>query len=260
MSSKPKVELQKITKLDKSEVIRYSCVDKCKTDYEDVFNRCYKINGTDSFNEESLNAQKGFFTELSEDLVKTWHKILLACFLAFLISYAILMLFRYAIKYVIWIIYGSFVALFVIGAIGFWIASAINYSNNKDLSLFAAALVLTLVALIAIIILIYFQKRIKLVAKLFKEASKALVDVPTILFEPFLTFISLLLAFILFIVFMIILQTSGDPVNIRNTDGSNHVSFKGGIGAVFAYILNFISFFWFTQFILGCQHFIIAGW
>lgn len=254
MTAKPKVEVN--TKLfEQSNIKHYSCVEKCKPDYEEVFNRCVKINNTESHDE----ASKGFFNELSEDLINTWHKILLSCFIAFIFSYSVLMLFRYAIKYVIWIIYGGFVALFAIGALVCWIFAGIQYSKNQDASLMVPAGVLTLIALLAVGILLYFRSRIKLVAKLFKEASRALVDVPSILFEPVLTFVSLILAFVPFIIFLIVIQTTGEPVNDRNSDDSVHVTYKSDGVATFAYILNFISFYWFVQFIFGCQHFIIAG-
>jgi hypothetical protein len=35
-------------------------------------------------------------------------------------------------------------------------------------------------------VLYYFREKIRLVAKLFKEAAKALIDIPTVLFEPIL--------------------------------------------------------------------------
>lgn len=259
MTTKPKLELDKKFSIDGSDIVHYTCVEKCKLDYEEVFNRCIKVNGTDSYSEEQLKAQKSFFSALSEDLIRTWHKILLVCFISFILSYSVLMLFRYAVKYVIWIIYGGFVALFIVAAIAFWIVAAIKFSKTKDASMMVPAGFLTLIALVAIIILMYFRKRIRLVAKLFKETSKALVDIPTILLEPILTFLSLILAFVPFILFMIVIQTTGDPVDIKNQDKSIHVSFESGAGAILAYILNFIAFVWFTQFIIGCQHFIIAG-
>jgi len=48
------------------------------------------------------------------------------------------------------------------------------------------AIIFGILGLISFIILICLRKRIALVAKLFKEASKALIDVPAIMFEPIL--------------------------------------------------------------------------
>lgn len=42
-------------------------------------------------------------------------------------------------------------------------------------------------------------------------------------------------------------------------DGSTQVTFQKDIGIVISRIINFIAFLWFTQFIFGCQHFVISG-
>lgn len=246
MRAKPKLELDYELFNQNITIEHHACVKECRDGYREVFNRCLKFETNND--EENTETSQDFFTELSEDLTKTWHKVLFSCLIAFVFSYIVLLLFRYAIEYVIWIIYGGFVALLSIAVI-------VSLYFNQ----IALAVILSIITIVAIIVLVWFRRRIKLVAKLFKEASKALVDVPTILLEPVLTFISLLLAILPFIYFMIVIHTTGDPIDIKNEDGTTHVTFKSGGGASFAHILNVIAFIWFTQFILGCQHFVIAG-
>lgn len=241
MTSKPKVEVNSHRYNVNITIEHYSCVEQCKPKYTEVFNRCFKTNGTDDDGSDIL-------TELSQDLIKTWPKILLTCFVAFIFSYIVLLLFRYAIEYIIWIIYGSFIVLMIAGVIACLIFGIIPLAIGLGIS-----------AAISIFALYYFRKRIKLVAQLFKEASKALVDVPSIIFEPILTFLSLLLAIAPFIYFLILTETAGSPANTRNPDGTTHVSFVQDGGVKFAKFLNTVSFIWFTQFVLGCQHFVIAG-
>lgn len=97
------------------------------------------------------------------------------CFVAFCFSYICLILFRYAAIYVIWIINITCVGFVV------FLALLCLYVNSPH-----EAAVMGILALVLIFLLIWFRKRIRLVAKLFKEASKALMDVPTLMFEPIL--------------------------------------------------------------------------
>lgn len=110
-----------------------------------------------------------------EIILKTWHSIAMICFVAFCFSYICLILLRYAAIYVIWIINIACVCFVV------FLASLCLYTRNTY-----EAAVMGILVLVLIFILIWFRKRIRLVAKLFKEASKALMDVPTLMFEPIL--------------------------------------------------------------------------
>jgi solute carrier family 44 protein 1 (choline transporter-like protein) len=105
------------------------------------------------------------------------------CFIAFIFSYITLILFRYCIKYIIWIVYCSFIAMLASGGIAFIIAGLMLAEGS---AFFLAGGMFIFVALIFCGVLYYFRKKIRLVAKLFKEASKALIDIPGILFEPIL--------------------------------------------------------------------------
>lgn len=223
-------------------ILEFKCVKNCQKDYQEHYNRCYKSK---ILNEEE---DEYFFTQVSEDLMSTWHKILATAFIAFLLSYGTLVLFRYAINYIIWIIIGSFIALF--GVFAFILLFYL---------MILEAIVFGLITLVGVGIILYFRSRIELIADLFKETSKALIDVPSVLLEPILTFLSLILAFMPFVYFTIVIATAGDPVNVGNIDGSNHVIFEEDSGISFAGFLNVVAFVWFTQFILGCQHFVIAG-
>jgi hypothetical protein len=244
MRKRPKTEVRS-QPFGNTTIIKFSCVEKCKNNSALFYNRCYEKN-SDSFNEEKNDDQ--FLSNVSEDLMNSWHKIFITTFIAFLLSYAILMLFRYAINYVIWIVFGSFIVVFGICALTLWIQAKV-----------LDAIIFSIFTAVGIFVIFYFRKRIQLIAELFKEASKALIDVPSILFEPLLTFASLLLAFILFVYFLIVIATAGNPVNIGNPDGSPHVIFVEDEGISIAGFLNIVAFLWFTQFIIGCQHFVIAG-
>lgn len=235
-------------------ISHYTCVEKCEQNYLEVFNRCYK---SEKGEKEDISLQE-ISTIISQDLVKTWPKILLTCFIAFVFSYIMLILFRYAIEYIIWIIYIGFVVFIGGLAIACWIWFATAKGDEKTSAL-VGGIVCTILCLVSILVLYWFRKRIQLVAQLFKEASKALIDVPMILFEPILTFLSLMFSIALFVLFIVLIQTAGKAMNTKNLDGTTHVSFVQDGGMSAANIVNIIAFIWFSQFIFGCQHFVIAG-
>ncbi|XP_070497911.1 choline transporter-like protein 1 [Chironomus tepperi] len=244
-----------MTKKGNDTIMHYTCVDKCKKDYALIFNRCWKTNGTDNSDTTELST---IFQEISQDLILTWPSIALVCVVAFIFSYILLILFRYAIKYIIWIIYIGFVVLIGAGAIGCWVGYFVGKPETKS-GFLIPAILFTIMTILAIILLYWFRKRIRLVAQLFKEASKALIDIPTILFEPVLTFLALMLAFAPFLYFAIIIETSGKLEKGQALDGQFQATYQHNFGVYAARYLNIIAFIWFTQFIFGCQHFVIAG-
>jgi hypothetical protein len=113
---------------------------------------------------------------LSNDLLTGLPYIAIICGVAFVFSYIELILIRHAIKYIIWLIWGSFVVLMVGAAIAMFLVTKDPMGGGA--CLFAA--------LVFIVILFCYRRRIRLVVKLFKEASLALIDVPALMFEPIL--------------------------------------------------------------------------
>jgi solute carrier family 44 protein 1 (choline transporter-like protein) len=58
---------------------------------------------------------------------------------------------------------------------------------------------------------------------------------------------------------VIIIQTAGKLREGKALDGQFQATYQQDAGMAIAAVLNLIAFFWFTQFIFGCQHFVIAG-
>jgi hypothetical protein len=133
---------------------------ECPDGYIEIANECIDDNG---------------MIDMMIALKATWYYILIISFVAFVFSYVFLILFRHAAKYVIWVINIGFVVLVIGVAILCAVIGAIE-----------GAITFGIMGLILIGLLIYYRKRIALVAKLFKEASKALIDVPAVMFEPIL--------------------------------------------------------------------------
>jgi hypothetical protein len=131
----------------------------------EVFNRCFKKDTSNKSQE--IDIHEGL-QSVAQDLIITWPLILAVCFVAFVFSYILLILFRYAIKYVIWIIYIGFIVLMAGGAVALWIMWATTKQPEVKPGLLAAAIMLSLMAVISIVVLCWFRNRIRLVAQLFK--------------------------------------------------------------------------------------------
>jgi solute carrier family 44 (choline transporter-like protein), member 1 len=260
-----KVEETKDPRKPNVTITHSKCVKSCNEfkDYVEIANRCFKIESNSTDPEADVTS---FFSNVVEDFSLTWPSILITCGVALVFSYVVLMLFRYAIKYVIWVIYISLVLLLAILAI-VMLALFIAANNSKDprekeaaTGLLIAAGVFGLFAIVFALVLYFFRKRIRLVVQLFKEASKVLIDVPMIIFEPLLTFISMGVACVGFLYFALIILSSGDLKVQNDAAGKfDKASYEPGPVASIAHFVNFVAFIWFTSFILGCQHFVIAS-
>lgn len=171
----PKLLIQESHQVDDSdyfEKINDKCVDRCPPGYKDVADYCFKFETPDTKGRNINND----IERAVKTLKATWYYIIAICFVAFIFSYIFLILFRHAAAYVIWIINIGFVLLTFAVAIVF-----LTVVKSPP-----AAIVFVVMGLILLVMLCVFAKRISLVAKLFKEASKALIDVPEIMFEPIL--------------------------------------------------------------------------
>lgn len=255
----PNPDQKNLTDVDKT------CVKKCedRRGFKTVGNRCFefKNNGTEA--EDDISGAS-IIQIITEDLASSWVGILVACFVALVFSYVILILFRYAIKYVIWVIYISIIILFTVGSIallvGYFNASKSTDEHERESAtvFLVVSIIFGIVATVIAVLLYVFRKRIRLVIQLFKEASKALGDVPLIVAEPLLTFLALMATFVVFILFVIIIEGSG-RLELVNGETFTKADYVKDPGMVTAHVVNLIAFLWFTQFILGCQHFVIAS-
>lgn len=215
-------------------------------------------NGSDSTPVDN----KEFLHAISEDLLNSWSPILISCIVALIFSYILLVLFRYAIKYVIWVIYIGLIVVLVIGAIVFLVLyfKTKGDPNSTPEGFLIAAGVSAILAVILGIVIFIFRKRIALVVQIFKEASKVLADVPLIVAEPLLTFLAMGLATATFLYFVLVIQSSGNLTVQNDKNGQFFkATYEQDFGSVAAFYINLVSYIWFTQFILGCQHFVIAG-
>lgn len=229
-------------------LIKHQCVETCSQDYEEVFNRC--IKKSDRKKVENTTRTIGL---IAKDFTILWRKILRICGIAAIMSYVTMLFIHFVTSYVIWIIYVLFAIGLLIGSVifGVW------YGQEGESAFLVLSILMAIFMIISVIIFLWFQKRIPLITQLFSEASQALKDVKYN--QPWSSFLSIILSIIPFIYFFIAIEAAGIPEEKVNARNETEVIYER-IGAMdLARILNIIAFFWFIQFIFGCQHFIVGG-
>ncbi|KAL7012094.1 hypothetical protein ACKWTF_014626 [Chironomus riparius] len=233
------------------------CVDNCPKNFSIVLNKCRETNKTDD--DEEAQDPKLFDVQLKTEFsrnvgiflenVTTYRDaIATVCLFAVFFSYVLLIFFRFIAKYLIWIICVA-VILFVFILAGI---SVLMWNSQ-------AAVILMTIGIILGGILAWLRTKIGLVAKIFKESSKIMVDIPAVIFGPLLTFTTFIAAFKIFITFAAIIHNSADVHRTLNDNGTISIYFEELPIAVVAQTFNIITFIWFTQFILSCQHFVVAA-
>lgn len=173
--------------------IHRQCVERCKDipNYKTFLNRCVldKKDETSSQNLLSKTGLVSFFQDVSEDLATCWREIFYVCILSFLFSFLVLILFRYVVGCVVWIVLVASVIASVVATFFLW-AKYIEYKKGEDSerekTYLISAIICTIVSIAITLIIIVMRKRVKLVIELFKEAGRAISDMPLLLLEPLL--------------------------------------------------------------------------
>lgn len=234
------------------------CVASCKgyPGYTQVGNRCLPLGRDDDIS---------YIERLADRLKDMWHIILIGFAVALIFSGITLVLFRFVINFIVWGLIIGTVALFTITSVIFLAISLENTTpaSNLDYSSHASLVISTVCGIFALIIgflSFYFRKKIALVIRIFKEAAKALNDIPLIVAEPFLTFVTMLIAFFIFLYFAIVIQSSAE-LKIKTDQHGEFLRayYEPDAWAITSHIVNMIAFCFFTKFVVGCQQYVIAS-
>lgn len=173
--------------------IHRECVDKCniKPGYRTFLNRCV-LDNREELTSQKLLSKTGivnFFQDISEDLSSCWWEIIYVCLISFAFSFVVFVLFRFVVAFVVWIVLIASVITGFVATIYLWIKYA-QKSQDSDVervtTYLVAAIIATIATIIISLVIFVMRKRVKLVIQLFKEAGKALTDMPMLLFEPLL--------------------------------------------------------------------------
>uniref|UniRef100_A0AAG5D2K4 Choline transporter-like protein n=1 Tax=Anopheles atroparvus TaxID=41427 RepID=A0AAG5D2K4_ANOAO len=117
------------------------------------------------------------------------------------------------------------------------------------------AIAATVATLIVLLVILVMRKRIKLVVQLFKEAGKAIASMPFLLAEPVLTFVTIAAVIVLYLYFTVWIESAGMLV----VESNNSAKYVKDSTMLFTRWYNLLAFLWFCQFVIGCQHMVIAG-
>lgn len=273
MTSKPFTLLGDDATLDNGQMVTHAtCVKECPKEYTTIGSRCIKppeksskspFPDRDEVDLSETNAEEDVDFQII--LKKSWGPVLISIMISFVFSFGVLFMFRHAIKQIIWGIYIGLIVLMFLFSIGFIIASVAASSSKDALERDAATTLLIpagifgILGVISAVVLYLFRNRIKLVVQIFKETSKVLNDIAILLFEPILTFISVLLAFIIFVYYVVVIQNACQLNEYMDTDRNFIAVYETSTLQHITHVINGVIFYWFLNFILGCQHFIIAS-
>ncbi|KAM3914666.1 choline transporter-like protein 5 isoform 4-T4 [Leptodactylus fuscus] len=202
------------------------------TDLREAANHVTTIqHGTTSGINAVLDA-RSIGMKIFEDYASSWYWILIALFIAMVISLLFLILLRFTAGVFFWIfIFG------VIGVVGYGIWHCFwEYNNLKgvpgsDLTIYdiglqtdfrvylqlrdtwlAFMIILCIVEVIIILMLIFLRNRIRIAIALLQEGSRAIGYIMSTLFYPIITFILIAICISYWAVTAVFLATSGEAV------------------------------------------------
>lgn len=122
---------------------------------------------------------------MARDVWNCMGELTLVAIVTLTISGSIVILLRYFADIVVWTI------LFATVIVGFTMACYLSYKfasakTGLEVAFAVGAVFVTIVTILIAIFIIFMRNRIQLVIAMFKEAAKAIADVPTTLFLPIL--------------------------------------------------------------------------
>ncbi|GJQ71206.1 hypothetical protein Trydic_g1103 [Trypoxylus dichotomus] len=257
---------------DSNEHVQRICVKNCSEygDYRQVFNRCLPkkaVSAADSF--ISKLGWHDFFQEAGEDLLLTWREILYLCLIGFAFSVILVILLRFFVGILVWVVLVGVILFSVAATIAFWYLYY-QHNDNEDAETsylgitiaqrqksfyLICGILATIVSFCVIVVIIALRKRINLVVQLFVEAGKSITAMPLLLFEPLLTLISLFTVIVCWLYFSLWIQSAGFLTYVRK----GFFIFKSDSTMKIAGFWNLFSMLWMCQFIIGCQHMVLGG-
>ncbi|XP_029460524.1 choline transporter-like protein 1 [Rhinatrema bivittatum] len=191
------------------------------------------------------------------------------CLLSLVLSMILMVIIRYISRVLVWIL----TILVILGSIGgtgvlWWLYASHKRSFNTTLpadqlqiskdnlkALLIYAIAATVFTVILFLIMLILRKRVALTIALFHVAGKVFIHLPLLVFQPFWTFLALILFWIYWVMVLLFLGTTGDPV--QNEQGFVEFRVTGPLQYMWWYHL--VGLIWISEFILACQQMTIAG-
>ncbi|KAK1175079.1 choline transporter-like protein 1 [Acipenser oxyrinchus oxyrinchus] len=191
------------------------------------------------------------------------------CFLSLVLSMILMVIIRYISAVLVWIL----TALVVLGSIGatgvlWWLyvdhrksltdklpADQLEVSRDNVQALLVYAIAATVFTVILLLLMLIMRKRVALTIALFHVAGKVFIHLPLLVFQPFWTFLALMFFWSYWVMVLLFLATTGDPV--KNEQGFVEFKMSGPLQYMSWY--HFVGLIWISEFILACQQMTVAG-
>ncbi|XP_059201867.1 choline transporter-like protein 1 isoform X1 [Centropristis striata] len=203
------------------------------------------------------------------------------CVLALVLSMVLMVIIRYISAVLVWIL----TALVVLGSLAgtsvlWWLyidhrlygnatssrgkeehleeggASREGGARDSGQALLVYAAAATVFTIILLLLMLFMRKRVALTIALFHVAGKVFIHLPLLTLQPFVTFLALLLFWIYWVLVLLFLGTSGNPVQNEET-GLTEFRLTGPLQYLTWY--HAVGLVWITEFILACQQMTVAG-
>ncbi|CAJ1059306.1 choline transporter-like protein 1 isoform X2 [Xyrichtys novacula] len=200
------------------------------------------------------------------------------CVLALVLSMILMVIIRYISAVLVWIL----TALVVLGSLAgtsvlWWLyidhrlygndtsssskamkevlkEEELSKDSGQALLVYAAAA--TVFTIILLLLMLFMRKRVALTIALFHVAGKVFIHLPLLTLQPFVTFLALLLFWIYWVLVLLFLGTTGNPVQNEET-GLIEFRLTGPLQYLTWY--HAVGLIWISEFILACQQMTVAG-
>ncbi|XP_059470748.1 choline transporter-like protein 1 isoform X2 [Neocloeon triangulifer] len=255
--------------------VNRECVSSCAgyPGYREFFNRCIPEKTQDQVNVFfSKTGLSNFFQEVSEDMDLCWKEILALFFIALGFSLVLLILLRVAVALVVWVMLGTVLIVCFIATAYLWVQWANkrdklkedyrylpqsqSASETKNLNSYMGyAIAATVISVIVLLLILGLRSRLRLVVQLFKEAGRAITDMPSLLILPWLTFICVGIAIVVWFFLALLIESSG----MLTSENNVNFNYKKDGAMMVTRWYNLLAMFWVTQFFIACQHMVVAG-
>lgn len=248
------------------------CVEECpQPDYQtSALWRCIPREPHVTLFLRYFNVTKTFLDEMESDITLCWREIVYTGLSAFGLACALLILLRFLAGVIIWsVLLGIFFACLA-GTSFMWYTwlmlkngivkddgtVKIENTDSKMKGWLAGAIAGSVVSLLYFLIVVIMRTRIQLVAVLFREAGKAIGAMPLLILQPIYTFIALSAVCAGWVIGYTFILTAQDYQVDNSTDV---VTFRLSQYYQGMQWYHVFALLWITQFVIACQHLIIAG-
>uniref|UniRef100_A0A3P9DGC5 Choline transporter-like protein n=1 Tax=Maylandia zebra TaxID=106582 RepID=A0A3P9DGC5_9CICH len=227
-----------------------------------VFNRCTPVD---------ISCYARFCSAPTDRWRRASKEIIIGlCVLALFLSMILMVIIRYISAVLVWIL----TSLVVLGSLAgtsvlWWLYIDYRlYGNDTSSKVLkeakeevevtrdsGQALLSIIESIILLLLMLFMRKRVALTIALFHVAGKVFIHLPLLTLQPFVTFFALLLFWIYWILVLLFLGTTGNPVQNEET-GLTEFRLTGPLQYLTWY--HAVGLVWISEFILACQQMTVA--